>query len=68
MKKLLIFLPFLLGLIGCSDELEYVPPAPPPYNFTFQLDSALNGYGTKSLYKDVVGYYHLKLSENSKKI
>ena len=47
------------------EQPEYVVPAPPPYNFTFQLDSALNGYGTKSLYKDVVGYYHLKLSENS---
>ena len=63
MKKLLIFLPFLLGLIGCSDELEYVPPAPPPYNFTFQLDSALNGSGTRALVKDKAGYYHMKLSE-----
>ena len=63
MKKLLIFLPILL--LACMKEPEYIIPAPPPYNFTFQLDSALNGSGTKSLAKDKAGYYHLKLSENT---
>ena len=63
MKKLLLFLPILL--LACMKEPEYIVPAPPPYNFTFQLDSALNGSGTKSLAKDKAGYYHLKLSENT---
>jgi hypothetical protein len=45
------------------EEPEYVIPEPPPYNFTFQIDSALNGSGTKSLYKDKEGFYHLKMSE-----
>lgn len=63
MKKLLIFLPILL--LACMKEPEYIIPKPPPYNFTFQLDSALNGSGTRALSKDKAGYYHLKLSENS---
>lgn len=63
MKKLLIFLPILL--LACMKEPEYVVPAPPPYNFTFQLDSALNGSGTRALARDKSGYYHLKLSENT---
>jgi hypothetical protein len=61
MKKLLIFLPILL--LACMKEPEYIIPKPPPYNFTFQLDSALNGSGTRSLAKDKAGYYHLKLSD-----
>lgn len=63
MKKLLLFLPILL--LACMKEPEYIVPAPPSYNFTFQLDSALNGYGNKSLPKDEAGYYHLKLSEST---
>jgi hypothetical protein len=63
MKKLLLFLPILL--LACMKEPEYIVPAPPPYNFTFQLDSALNGYGNRSLLKDKAGYYHLKLSEST---
>lgn len=46
-------------------EEEKVVPAPPPYNFTFELDSALNGSGTQSLPKDARGFYHLKMWENS---
>jgi hypothetical protein len=46
-------------------EPEYIVPAPPPYNFVFELDSALNGNGTKALNKDKLGYYHLKLSEST---
>jgi hypothetical protein len=65
MKKLLLFLPILLGLISCYEEPQYIVPKPPPYNFTFQLDSALNGYGNKGLLKDKDGYYHLKLSEST---
>lgn len=69
MKKLLLFLPILLGCSGCFlftiKEEENIIPLPPPYNFTFELDSALNGYGTKSLLVDSRGYYHLKMSENS---
>jgi hypothetical protein len=61
MKKLLIFLPILL--LACMKEPEYIIPKPPPYNFTFQLDSALNGSGTRALAKDKAGYYHLKLSD-----
>ena len=61
MKKLLLFLPILL--LACMKEPEYIVPAPPPYNFTFQLDSALNGSGTSALVKDKAGYYHMKLSE-----
>ena len=61
MKKLLIFLPILL--LACIKEPEYIIPKPPPYNFTFQLDSALNGSGTRALVKDNAGYYHIKLSE-----
>ncbi len=63
MKKLLLFLPILLGTISCEKEPEYIIPKPPPYNFTFEIDSAMNGYGTRSLPKDKAGYYHLKLSE-----
>lgn len=65
MKKLLLFLPILLGLLSCEKEPEYIIPKPPPYNFTFELDSAMNGYGTRSLPKDKAGYYHLKLSEST---
>jgi hypothetical protein len=65
MKKLLLFLPILLGLISCYEEPQYIVPKPPTYNFTFQLDSALNRFGTRSLPKDINGYYHLKLSENT---
>ena len=65
MKKLLLVLPILLGFVGCKGEPEYIVPAPPPYNFTFEIDSALNGYGNKSLSKDAAGYYHLKLSEST---
>jgi hypothetical protein len=65
MKRLLLFLPFLLGFISCYKEPEYIIPKPPPYNFIFEIDSALNGSGTRSLPKDINGFYHLKLSENT---
>lgn len=65
MKKLLLFLPILLGIVSCYKEPEYIVPKPPPYNFTFEIDSALNGYGNRSLTKDKAGYYHLKLSEST---
>ena len=45
------------------EQPEYIVPSPPPYNFTFQLDSALNGSGTQALAKDKAGYYHMKLSD-----
>lgn len=63
MKKLLLFLPILLGFASCKEEPEYIIPKPPAYNFTFEIDSALNGRGNRSLPKDKNGYYHLKLSE-----
>ncbi len=65
MKKLLLFLPILLGTISCEKEPEYIIPKPPPYNFTFEIDSAMNEYGTRSLPKDAAGFYHIKLSEKS---
>lgn len=61
MKRLLLLLPILLS--ACMGEPEYIIPQPPPYNFTFQLDSALNSRGTKSLLLDKGGFYHLKMSE-----
>ena len=63
MKKLLIFLPILL--CACIKEPEYVVPKPPAYKFTFEIDSAMNGYGNRSLKQDAAGYYHLKLSEST---
>ncbi len=65
MKNLLLLLPIFLGLLSCQEEPEYVIPKPPPYNFTFEIDSALNGNGTRSLRQDAAGFYHLKLSEYS---
>ena len=65
MKKLLLFLPILMGIISCEQQPEYIIPKPPPYNFTFELDSALDGYGIKRLPLDSRGFYHIKLSENS---
>jgi hypothetical protein len=65
MKKLLIFLPILLGILSCQEEPQYIIPKPPPYNFTFEIDSAMNRFGTRSLRQDENGYYHLKLSEST---
>jgi hypothetical protein len=56
--KFLPFLGIILLLSSCGKDVS-VPPTFTQPTFSFSIDSALVGNGTKALSKDKNGYYHL---------
>ena len=61
--KFLPFLGIILLLSSCEKSVS-VPPTFSQPKFTFTIDSALVGNGSKSLKKDSNGYYHLLVDTN----
>lgn len=61
MKKLLTPLVLSVVLLACSKEEIEIKPK----QYSISIDSVLTRDGTKSLPKDLNGFYHLKLTPNS---
>jgi hypothetical protein len=61
--KFLPFLGIILLLSSCGKDVS-VPPTFTQPTFSFTIDSALVGNGTKALSKDKNGYYHLLVDTN----
>lgn len=61
--KFLPFLGIILLLSSCEKSVS-VPPTFTQPKFSFSIDSALVGNGSKSLKKDGNGYYHLLVDTN----
>jgi hypothetical protein len=61
--KFLPFLGIILLLSSCEKNVS-VPPTFTQPTFSFSIDSALVGNGTKALSKDKNGYYHLIVDTN----
>ena len=61
--KFLPFLGIILLLSSCEKNVS-IPPTFTQPTFSFSIDSALVGNGTKALSKDKNGYYHLLVDTN----